>query len=313
MRIVLTLGGNALLPRGATPDTAIQVAKVRLAVAALRPLAEQHELVITHGNGPQIGLLAAAVGNGSAGSDRSDAVYPLDTLVAQTQGMIGFWLTQALSDALPGRRVAGLVTRTRVDARDLATPEPSVFVGAALSAEEARRLGAERGWTVAHDGELWRRMVPSLEPLEILEADVVSLLLDQGAVVVCAGGGGVPVSPWEDGSHEGVEAVVDRDLASAVLAEQLEADLLVTLTDVPGVVADLGGPGARLLEKATPAELRALALSDRSMGPKAEACARFVERTDRRAAIGALGQAADVAAGRVGTQVVPARSGLSAP
>ncbi len=297
MRIVLALGGNALLPRGATPDTAIQVAKVRLAVAALAPLAARHELVITHGNGPQVGLLAAA----TASSDLPANVYPLDTLVAQTQGMIGFWITQALSDALPGRAVAGLLTRTLVDPADPAMAQPTKFVGAVLSEEESRLLAAERGWTMARDGEHWRRVVPSPEPRSVLEADVVARLLDQGAVVVCTGGGGVAVRTWEDGTHEGVEAVVDKDLASAVLAEQIGAELLIVLTDVPGVVEGYGTAEAQLLEQVTPARLRALGLPEGSMGPKARACASFVER----AVIGALGQAAQIVAGRAGTQVVP--------
>ncbi|WP_172120272.1 carbamate kinase [Actinomyces faecalis] len=301
MRIVLALGGNALLPRGAAPDTAIQVAKVRLAVAALLPLATHHELVITHGNGPQVGLLAAA----TASSELPANVYPLDTLVAQTQGMIGFWITQALSDALPGRAVAGLLTRTLVDPADPAMARPNKFVGAVLSEEESRLLAAEHGWTMARDGEHWRRVVPSPTPRSVLEADVVDRLLDQGAVVVCTGGGGVAVRSWEDGTHEGVEAVVDKDLASAVLAEQIRAELLIVLTDVPGVVEGYGTPEARLLEEVTPARLRSLGLPEGSMGPKAEACASFVERTGGRAVIGALGQAAQIVAGRAGTQVVP--------
>ena len=301
LRIVLALGGNALLPRGATPDTAIQVAKVRLAVEALRPLALAHELVLTHGNGPQVGLLAAA----TAGSDLPANVYPLDTLVAQTQGMIGFWITQALTDALPGRAVAGLLTRTLVDPDDPAMSRPTKFVGAVLSEQEAQMLATERAWTMARDGEYWRRVVPSPAPRSILEADVVASLLDRGTIVVCAGGGGVAVRTWQDGTHEGVEAVVDKDLASAVLAEQIGADLLIVLTDVAGVVAGYGTPQARLLERATPARLRALGLPAGSMGPKAEACANFVERTGGRAVIGALGQAAEIVSGRAGTQVVP--------
>lgn len=302
MRIVLALGGNALLPRGATPDTAIQVAKVRLAVASLQALAADHELVITHGNGPQVGLLAAATASSAAPAN----VYPLDALVAQTQGMIGFWITQALTDALPGRRVAGLLTRTLVDPADPAMSRPTKFVGAVLGQEEARALSSERAWTMARDGEHWRRVVPSPRPVRVLEADVVDLLLEQGAVVVCTGGGGVAVRTWDDGTHEGVEAVVDKDLASAVLAEQIRADLLVILTDVAGVVAGYGTPEARLLDAATPAELRALGLPEGSMGPKAEACASFVERTGARAVIGTLGQAAELVAGRAGTQVYSA-------
>lgn len=301
MRIVLALAGNALLPRGATPDTAIQVAKVRLAVEALRPLAGEHELVITHGNGPQVGLLAAA----TAGADVPANVYPLDTLVAQTQGMIGFWITQALTDALPGRQVAGLLTRTLVDPADPAMRRPTKFVGAVLGEEESRHLASERGWAMARDGEYWRRVVPSPAPREVLEAGVVATLLEQGAIVVCTGGGGVAVRAWEDGTHEGVEAVVDKDLASAVLARQIGADLLIVLTDVPGVVVGYGTPEARLLERATPTQLRELGLPEGSMGPKAEACASFVQATGARAVIGALGQAADLVAGRAGTQVLP--------
>ena len=182
---------------------------------------------------------------------------------------------------------------------------PTKFVGAVLGEEESRHLASERGWTMARDGEYWRRVVPSPAPREVLEAGVVATLLEQGAIVVCTGGGGVAVRAWEDGTHEGVEAVVDKDLASAVLARQIGADLLIILTDVPGVVAGYGTPEARLLERATPTQLRELGLPEGSMGPKAEACASFVQATGARAVIGALGQAADLVAGRAGTQVLP--------
>ncbi|QQO78264.1 carbamate kinase [Actinomyces sp. HMT897] len=299
MRIVIALGGNALLPRGATPDTAIQVAKVRLAVASLIPLAQEHELVLTHGNGPQVGLLAAATASAQVPAD----AYPLDTLVAQTQGMIGFWILQALADALPGRQVAGLLTRVLVDADDPAMSRPTKFVGAVLTEYDAQHLASERAWSMARDGRHWRRVVPSPTPRQVLEAGSVRTLLDAGAVVVCTGGGGVPVRAWPDGTHEGVEAVVDKDLASAVLARQIGADLLVILTDVPGVVAGYGTPEARLLDAVTPAGLRDLGLPAGSMGPKAEAAASFVEATGGRAVIGSLGQAEDLVAGRAGTQV----------
>jgi carbamate kinase len=302
MRIVIAIGGNALLERGQRPDAAIQRENAIRAVQALAPLAEEHEVVITHGNGPQVGLLALE----SAADTALSQPYPLDVLGAQTQGMIGYWLLQALQNALPGRQVAAVVNQTLVSAADPAFQSPTKFVGQVYDEATARRMQAERGWRVAPDGQYWRRVVPSPMPQRIVETRVVRLLLTSGAVVVCAGGGGVPVIRNESGQLQGVEAVVDKDLATAVLAESLEADALLLLTDVSAVVRGYGTPEAEPILRATPAALRREQFPAGSMGPKVEAVCRFVEVTGDVAAIGALEDATLILAGKAGTVVTPA-------
>jgi carbamate kinase len=301
MRLVVAVGGNALLERGQRPDAAVQQDNVCRAVAALAPLAGEHELVITHGNGPQVGLLALE----SAADPELELPYPLDTLGAQTQGMIGYWLLQALQNALPGRQVAAVVNQTLVSAADPAFDAPSKFVGPVYDEETARDIASERGWAVASDGAYWRRVVPSPLPQRIVETRIIRLLLASGAVVVCAGGGGVPVIRDDRGKLRGVEAVVDKDLATATLAESLEADALLLLTDVPAVVHGFGTPSARPIPRATPAALRREKFPAGSMGPKVEAVCRFVELTGDFAAIGALSDAARILAGTAGTVVTP--------
>lgn len=301
MRIVIALGGNALLERGEKPDAAVQQANAVRAIRALAPLAEEHQVVITHGNGPQVGLLAME----SAANPELRRPYPFDVLGAQTQGMIGYWLLQALQNALPGRQVAALVNQTLVSAADPAFAAPTKFVGAVYAEAAARRMAAEHGWSIAKDGAYWRRVVPSPTPQRVVETRIIRLLLNSGAVVVCAGGGGVPVIRNEAGKLEGVEAVVDKDLASAVLAEALEADALLLLTDVPAVMRGFGTPQAQPVYRATPAALRAERFPAGSMGPKVEAVCRFAELTADMGAIGALQDAVAILAGKAGTIVTP--------
>jgi carbamate kinase len=301
MRLVIAIGGNALLERGQKPDAETQRANAVRAVEALAALADEHEVVITHGNGPQVGMLALE----SAADLSLDLPYPLDVLGAQTQGMIGYWLLQALQNALPGRQVAGVVNQTLVSAADPAFANPTKFVGAVYDESSAQRMAAERGWSVAQDGKYWRRVVPSPAPERIVETRVVRLLLGSGAVVVCAGGGGVPVIRNEAGKLQGVEAVVDKDLATAVLAEALEADALLLLTDVPAVMRGFGTPQAEPISRATPAALRREPFPAGSMGPKVAAVCRFVEVTGDLGAIGALSDATPVLAGKAGTVVTP--------
>ncbi|MEV6019265.1 MULTISPECIES: carbamate kinase [unclassified Streptomyces] len=302
MRIVVALGGNALLHRGDRPDAAVQQANVDRAAAALAALAHEHELVITHGNGPQIGLLAME----SASDPALSVPYPLHLLGAQTQGMIGSLLACALHDALPGRRIATLVTHTLVRSGDPAFARPGKFVGQVYPREVARALSRKRGWHIAQDTTGWRRVVPSPVPERIVETDTVHELLNSGTLVICAGGGGVPVVADHDtGALTGVEAVVDKDLTAALLAEDLKADFLLVLTDVPCVYEDYGTPGQRPMLDATPAELRRTGFPDGSMGPKTEAAARFVERTGGLAAIGALDAAYEIVHGRSGTLIRP--------
>jgi carbamate kinase len=306
MRIVIALGGNALLRRGERPDAATQVENVAVAVRALAPLVREHDVVVTHGNGPQVGVLAVE----SASDERLTRPYPFDVLGAQTQGMIGYWLLQALQNALPGRQVATIVNQTLVGADDPALANPTKFVGEAYRRSEAERLAGERGWVVRPDGAVWRRVVGSPRPLRVVETGLIRQLLDVGAVVVCAGGGGVPVVRDEQGSLRGVEAVVDKDLTASLLAEALEADVLLVLTDVPGVMRDFGTPDEARIARATPADLRREAFPAGSMGPKVDAVCRFVEHTGGIAAIGRLEDAVAIVEGRAGTLVADDESRL---
>jgi carbamate kinase len=302
VRIVVALGGNALLQRGEKPDCDVQEANVARAVHALAPLAAEHELVITHGNGPQVGVLALQ----SASDPNLTTPYPFDVLGAQTQGMIGYWLLQAMQNALPGRQVAAIINQTLVEVNDPAFDNPTKFVGEVYDEVEARRLAEARGWTVKPDGDKWRRVVGSPKPQRVVETRLIRLLLNSGAVVVCAGGGGVPVVRNERGHLEGVEAVVDKDLTSSVLAEALEADVLLVLTDVPHVIRDFGTPDAEPVLRATPAALQRESFPAGSMGPKVDAVCRFVEVTGDMAAIGRLEDAEAIIEGKAGTIVTPA-------
>jgi carbamate kinase len=299
MRVVVALGGNALLERGERPDSDIQESHVASAVGALTPLLGRHELVITHGNGPQVGVLAVE----SAGDPALSRPYPLDVLGAQTQGMIGYWLVQALGGAAPGRPAACLICRTLVRADDPAFGRPSKFVGPVYDKATAVRLAADHGWDVREDGSAWRRVVPSPEPAELIELDTIRLLLRQGVIVVCAGGGGIPVVSDGAGRLRGVEAVVDKDLTGALLAAAVGAGVLLLLTDVEAVVDGYGTAQARPIRRATTAQLRARTFPAGSMGPKVEAVCRFVEQTGAMAAIGRLDDAPALLDGTAGTMV----------
>ncbi|MDH6514804.1 carbamate kinase [Streptomyces sp. SAI-208] len=302
MRIVVALGGNALLRRGERPDADVQTANIDRVATAVAALAIDHEVVLTHGNGPQIGLLAVE----SATDPALSAPYPLDLLGAQTQGMIGSLLLRALYDTLPGHRIAALVTHTLVRAGDPAFLRPTKFVGQTYSREAAGRLARRHGWRVAEDTTGWRRVVASPAPVGVVETDTIHELLSGGTLVICAGGGGVPVVADPDtGALTGVEAVVDKDLTAALLAEDLKADFLLVLTDVPHVYADYGTPRQHPLHDATPTTLRHGHFAAGSMGPKTEAAARFVERTGGLAAIGSLDAAYEMLHGRAGTLVRP--------
>lgn len=298
MLVVVALGGNALLRRGEPPDVARQRDNVRAAAAAIGTIAQQHRVVVTHGNGPQVGLLAL---QNEAYHDV--APYPLDVLGAESEGMVGYLVAQELARHIGSDRVATLLTQVVVDWADPAFSHPTKFVGPVYDKAEAERVAGQHDWTVRPDGAYWRRVVPSPEPKLIIELHTIQLLVDHGITVVCAGGGGVPVVPDERGGVRGVEAVVDKDLSAALLATALGADALVLLTDVDGVYAGFGTDGARRLAASTPAELRALDLPLGSMAPKADAACRFVEQGGTFAAIGALDEALAVAEGRAGTVV----------
>lgn len=303
MRVVAALGGNALLRRGESADADVQRRNVAVAVEALAALAAEHELVVTHGNGPQVGLLAL-----EAEAYKAVRPYPLDVLGAESEGMIGYLLEQGLANVLPERRTATLLTQVIVDVDDPAFRAPTKPVGPIYSRPEAERLAAERGWAIAPDGESWRRVVPSPEPRRIVELQAIRTLVDAGLIVICVGGGGVPVVVDEHGCLRGVEAVIDKDLSAALLACELGADALLLLTDVPGIELDRGTPNPHLLKSASPGQLATLQLPRGSMGPKAEAAARFVRETGRLAGIGALEDAAAILAGRAGTRVIPDRA-----
>lgn len=301
MRVIVALGGNAVLKRGQAPDADVQQANIRTAVRTLARLALEHELVITHGNGPQVGLLAVE----SAADPSLTRPYPFDTLGAQTQGMIGYWMQQALQNALPGRQVLAVVTQTLVTAVDPAFEHPTKFVGQVYEREQAEKLAAEHGWTVGRDGAHWRRVVPSPVPRRIVETRLIRQMIREGVVVICAGGGGIPVVRDERGRLAGVEAVVDKDLTASLLAESLECDAFLILTDVPRVMRGFGTPHQTEIAHTTPHELRALEFPSGSMGPKVDAVCRFVETTGDMAAIGRLDEAERILDGSAGTIVTP--------
>jgi carbamate kinase len=305
MRIVVALGGNALLQRGQPADAAVQRHNVATAVESLAELAAEHEVVVTHGNGPQVGLLAR---QGEA--YLKVRPYPLDVLGAESEGMIGYLLEQELVNVLGGRPVATLLTQVIVDADDPAFSRPTKFIGPVYDQENAELLRAERGWRVEQDGPYWRRVVASPAPRAIVELPTIRLLVEAGVLVVCVGGGGIPVVVDQDGRLHGVEAVIDKDRAASLLARGLGADALLLLTDVAVVERDRGTPRASPITEATADEMLALDLPAGSMGPKVEAAARFAQETGNRAAIGSLAEAAAVLAGRSGTTVVPAPAGI---
>lgn len=300
MRIVAALGGNALLERGEKPEAAIQRRHIRRAAQALAPLAGEHELVVCHGNGPQVGMLALE----SEADPALAQPYPLDALGAQTQGLIGYWLAQELRNAGVPWPIVAVITQTVVDEDDPAFAEPTKFIGPVYHHLHAQRLAARHGWQVKPDGAGWRRVVPSPEPRRIVELPAVRTLVEQRVVTICTGGGGAPVIANDLDELRGIDAVVDKDLTAALLARDLHADALLLLTDVPAVQRDFGTPHAAPIDRITVDELAAMSFPAGSMGPKIEACRRFVRAGGGRAAIGALGDAAAVLAGTAGTTVL---------
>jgi carbamate kinase len=296
MRLVIALGGNALLHRGEPAEAETQRQNVVHAASALAALAAEHELVITHGNGPQVGLLAL-----EADAYKDVAPYPLDVLGAESQGMIGYLIVQALRGTVD-QDVVAVLTQVVVDPRDPEFTQPTKPIGPIYNREQAQRLAAKHGWTVAPDGPSFRRVVASPKPREIVELAAIEHLVQAGAIVVCAGGGGIPVVA-EGRCLRGVEAVIDKDLTAALLAENIGAERLVMLTDVPYVERNWGTAAAEPIRRATPSSLRQLTFATGSMAPKIEAGCRFVEHTGGEAAIGSLSDLADVVRGRAGTQI----------
>jgi carbamate kinase len=296
------LGGNALLKRGEPLTAEMQRGNVRAAAPALAAVASQHQLVLSHGNGPQVGLLAL-----QAAAYVDVEPYPLDVLGAQTEGMIGYVLEQELGNQLPAEvPLATILTMVEVDPSDPAFAEPTKFVGPVYTQEQADRLAGDKGWTFKRDGSHWRRVVASPEPRRIFEIRPIRWLLDKGVTVICAGGGGVPTMFASGATRTltGVEAVIDKDLASELLAREIGADLFVMVTDVDGVYTGWGTPQQQRLDRVTPDKLRELPFAAGSMGPKVAAAARFAEKTGMRAAIGALSDIVALVEGHSGTQVV---------
>jgi carbamate kinase len=302
MRVVVALGGNALLKRGEPMTAEVQRGNVRMAARALASVAGKHQLVLSHGNGPQVGLLAL-----QAAAYTEVEAYPLDVLGAQTEGMIGYVLEQELGNLLPVEvPLATIFTMVEVEPSDPAFDNPTKFVGPVYTKPQADQLASEKGWVFKPDGDRWRRVVPSPEPKRIFEIRPIRWLLDKGVIVICTGGGGVPTmyAPDAERTLVGVEAVIDKDLASQLLAREVGADLFVMATDVDGVYTGWGTPEQRRLKRMTPSELGNLAFAAGSMAPKVEAAIRFVAGTGKQAAIGSLAEIDAIVDGNAGTRVV---------
>jgi carbamate kinase len=305
VRVVVALGGNALLKRGEPPTEKAQRANVRVAARALAPLAREHSLIITHGNGPQVGLLALEA---AACTDES---YNLDVLNAESEGLIGYMIEQELGNILPEDvPFATILTQVEVDPADPAFQNPTKPIGPQYSRDEAERLALEHGWTVGQDDGMYRRLVPSPRPKRIFEIRVVEWLLERGVVVICTGGGGIPTRLTRDGVLEGVEAVIDKDYAGCMLATSLGAGAFLMLTDVQAVWENWGTSEARAIKLASPAAISKLDFPSGSMGPKVEAACEFAQATGGIAGIGALEDAAAILRGDAGTLITGGTDGI---
>lgn len=303
MLVVAALGGNALLQRGEPLTAQVQRDNVKVAARALAEIVRAgHQLVITHGNGPQVGLLAL-----QEEAYNPAESFPLDVLGAQTAGMIGYLIEQELENALQHScPVVSVLTQVVVDAKDPAFAKPTKFIGPVYSHEEALLRAEQAGWQIAADGDKWRRVVASPKPLDIPDLQVIRLLVDSNVVVVCNGGGGIPVVRYADNSLLGIEAVIDKDASSALLAKQLGADALLLLTDVEAVYQGFGTPEARPLRELSVAESYALNLPSGSMGPKINAACSFTE-SGGFSGIGRLSDALALLSGQAGTHIVAER------
>jgi len=299
MRIVIALGGNALLRRGEQLTVENQRRNVHEAAVQIAPLVSDHEVVVTHGNGPQVGLLAL-----QSASLTGVEPYPLDVLGAQTEGMIGYMIEQELGNLLPIEQpVATILTMVEVDKADPAFENPTKPIGPVYNESEARELARERGWSIARDGDGWRRVVPSPQPQRVFEIRPIRWLLERGVIVICTGGGGIPTAYRDDGTLHGVEVVIDKDRASALLAREVGADLLIMATDVEGVFEGWGTDDARLIDRSAPAELLDGGYDAGSMGPKIEAACEFATGTGGRAVIGSVSRLEAMVKGEAGTTI----------
>ena len=306
MRIVVALGGNALLRRGEPMTAEAQRANVQIAATALAAIQPGNELVITHGNGPQVGLLAL-----QGAAYKPDEAYPLDVLGAQTEGMIGYMIEQELGNLLPfDVPFATMLTMVEVDRDDPGFKNPTKFIGPVYSDSEAQRLKAEKGWTMKQDGDKWRRVVASPQPKQIFEIRPIKWLLEKGTIVIAAGGGGIPTVYEAGRKLRGIEAVIDKDWCSELLARQLDADFFIMATDADAVYIDWGKPSQRAIRSAHPDALRSHSFPAGSMGPKVEAACHFAQATGKKAAIGALKDLKSILQGGAGTTVSTASSGI---
>lgn len=309
MRIVIALGGNALLKRGEPMTAEVQRRNIHVAAEAIAPITREHQVVITHGNGPQVGLLAL-----QGASYKPDEAYPLDVLGAETEGMIGYMLEQELGNLLPFEvPFATLLTMVEVDGNDPGFKNPTKFVGPVYEKGDADRLGAEKNWVFKLDGDKWRRVVPSPMPKRIFEIRPVKWLLEKGTIVICAGGGGIPTmyEPGKERLLTGVEAVIDKDFCSELLARELEADLFIMATDAQAVFTDWGKPGQKAIHRVNPEAISSYPFPAGSMGPKVEAACQFARRTGKAAAIGALADIEAIVRGERGTIVNSSFPGMT--
>ncbi|HVO00802.1 MAG TPA: carbamate kinase [Candidatus Cybelea sp.] len=309
MRVVVALGGNALLKRGEPMTAEVQRRNVRIAAQAMAPVAKEHHLVISHGNGPQVGLLAL-----QGAAYKADEAYPLDVLGAETEGMIGYMIEQELGNLLPFEvPFATMLTMVEVDGDDPGFKNPTKFVGPVYEAAEAERVKAEKGWVFKQDGNKWRRVVPSPLPKRIFEIRPIRWLIERGTIVICAGGGGIPTMYKRDADRQliGVEAVIDKDLCTELLARELDADLLIMATDADAVFTGWGTPQQRAIHKANPVAMSQFKFPAGSMGPKVDAACQFAATTGKTAAIGALADIVAIVRGEKGTLISKSFEGLS--
>ena len=305
MRIVIALGGNALLRRGEAMTATNQRENIKIAASALAPIAEKHELIITHGNGPQIGLLAL-----QSAAYKDVESYPLDVLDAQTEGMIGYMIEQEMGNILPDRHYATLLTMVEVDKNDPAFTSPTKPIGPIYTKEEADTLAEKNNWCIAPDGDAYRRVVPSPKPKKIFETKPIEWLLEKKSIVICAGGGGIPTLYNDENKLEGVEAVIDKDRASAMLAQQINADFYIMATDVDAVYINWKQPEQHAIQSAAPESLEKYTFTTGSMAPKVEAACTFAKATGKTAAIGALKDIEHILDGKVGTLVNSHEKGI---
>lgn len=301
MRIVIALGGNALLKRGEPLTAKNQRLNVRKAAEAIAPLAKDHELIISHGNGPQVGLLALQSSEYS-----KNEIFPLDVLGAQTEGMIGYMIEQELGNILPFEQpFASMLTMVEVDRDDPAFNNPTKPIGPGFTRDEANHLMAKKAWKMKQDGKKWRRVVPSPVPKRIFELRPIRWLLDKGTIVICTGGGGIPTVYNKDGNLVGADVVIDKDYAGALLAKELNADMYLMATDTDAVYVNWGQPGAKPLQNVTYDELKQYDFASGSMGPKVISACWFAEKTGNKAVIGSMANLVKMASGKSGTIITP--------